>query len=130
MNNKMKRMGLYLVGCMGARSTLTYIVKNHPDKYKNILTAMLLIPAIGFAYIYLNGLRKTGGEVFGDKIWWNNLRPVHSILYLITAILVLELKGVVVLLVSLLRVIWSFFPRRFRIFNNIYLIKLFYFISN
>jgi|TARA_B110000971_G_scaffold221140_1_gene267074 hypothetical protein len=88
MNNKMKRMGLYLVGCMGARSTLTYIVKNHPDKYKNILTAMLLIPAIGFAYIYLNGLRKTGGEVFGDKIWWNNLRPVHSILYLITAILV------------------------------------------
>ena len=26
-------------------------------------------------------LRKTGLEVFGDKIWWNNLRPIHGILY-------------------------------------------------
>lgn len=88
MDNKLKRIILYLIGCMGARTTLTYIVKNHPDKYKNILTAMLLIPAFGFAYIYLNDLRKTGGEVFGDKIWWNNLRPLHSILYFITALLV------------------------------------------
>ena len=32
-------------------------------------------------YIYLTNWRKTGGEVFGEKIWWNSLRPIHSFLY-------------------------------------------------
>jgi len=36
-------------------------------------------------YIYLTGTRKTGAEVFGEKIWWNNLRPIHSILYFLFA---------------------------------------------
>ena len=42
---------------------------------------LALLPAIGFTYIYLTGARKTGAEVFGEKIWWNNLRPVHAFLY-------------------------------------------------
>jgi len=42
---------------------------------------LALIPAIGFMIIYLGGYRKTGPEVFGDVIWWNNLRPVHAALY-------------------------------------------------
>jgi hypothetical protein len=33
----------------------------------------------------LSGKRKTGPEVFGDKIWWNKLRPVHSLLYFLFA---------------------------------------------
>jgi hypothetical protein len=24
-------------------------------------------------------------EVFGDKIWWNNLRPVHGLIYFLFA---------------------------------------------
>ena len=36
-------------------------------------------------YIYLTGSRTTGPEVFGDKIWWNNLRPIHAILYILFA---------------------------------------------
>ena len=44
---------------------------------------LLLIPAFGFIYIYLTGSRQTGAEVFGDKIWWNNLRPIHATLYLL-----------------------------------------------
>lgn len=32
-------------------------------------------------YIYLTGSRQTGVEVLGDKIWWNNLRPLHALLY-------------------------------------------------
>ena len=36
-------------------------------------------------YLYITGSRKTGPEVFGDKIWWNDLRPVHSILYFLFA---------------------------------------------
>ena len=38
---------------------------------------------IGFIYIYLTGSRKTGAEVFGGKIWWNNLRPLHALNYLL-----------------------------------------------
>ena len=40
-----------------------------------------MLPAIGFLYIYFTGSRKTGLEVFGEKIWWNDLRPLHSLLY-------------------------------------------------
>jgi hypothetical protein len=44
---------------------------------------LALLPAIGFMYIYLTGSRQTGAEVFGDKIWWNDLRPIHALLYLL-----------------------------------------------
>ena len=44
-----------------------------------------LLPAFGFMYIYLTNSRTTGPETFGDKIWWNDLRPLHSILYFIFA---------------------------------------------
>jgi hypothetical protein len=27
--------------------------------------------------------RARGPEIFGDKIWWNNLRPIHGLLYLL-----------------------------------------------
>ena len=36
-------------------------------------------------YIFLTGSRETGAEVFGEKIWWNNLRPLHSLLYFLFA---------------------------------------------
>jgi hypothetical protein len=40
-----------------------------------------LIISFGFMFIFLTGSRKTGKEVMGEKIWWNDLRPIHSILY-------------------------------------------------
>ena len=46
---------------------------------------MALIPAIGFTYIYLTDSRKTGPEVMGDKIWWNDLRPIHALLFFLFA---------------------------------------------
>jgi hypothetical protein len=36
---------------------------------------LAILPAIGFMYIYLTDSRKTGQEVFGQKIWWNHLQP-------------------------------------------------------
>ena len=44
-----------------------------------------IIIGLGFLTIYFTGSRKTGGEVFGDKIWWNDLRPIHGALYLLFA---------------------------------------------
>ena len=35
--------------------------------------------------IELGDYRKTGKEVFGSKIWWNDLRPVHASLYILFA---------------------------------------------
>ena len=43
---------------------------------------------MGFLIIYLGNFRKTGGETLGNKIWWNNLRPIHSFMYLYTSYLI------------------------------------------
>ena len=81
MNNMQKRFLLFLFGCIGTRSLLVYIAKNSNKTILAFLGYITLIPAIGFMYLFLTGTRKTGAEVFGDKIWWANLRPIHSILY-------------------------------------------------
>lgn len=85
MNNLQKRMLLFLIGCIGVRSLFVVIAKYINTKYLKYLGYLALLPAIGFIYIYLTGSRKIGGETFGEKIWWNNLRPIHAILYLLFA---------------------------------------------
>jgi hypothetical protein len=81
MNDLQKRFLLFLIGCIGLRSLFVIVAKYINPKYLKYLGYLALIPAVGFIYIYLTGSRKTGAEVFGEKIWWNDLRPVHSILY-------------------------------------------------
>lgn len=82
-----KRILLFVFGCLGARLLLVYIAKTVSKDWLRILGYLALIPAAGFLYIYLTGSRKTGAEVFGDRIWWNSLRPIHAALYLLFAIL-------------------------------------------
>ncbi len=78
-----KRMLLFLIGCMGTRFGLAFLAYAYRNSKRvmNVMGALALGPAIGFTVIYLGGYRKTGAEVFGDKIWWNMLRPVHAMLY-------------------------------------------------
>ena len=85
MNYIQKRFLLFLIGCIGTRDLFVYVAKNTSAKYLPLLGYLALLPAIGFIYIYLTGSRKTGGEVFGEKIWWNDLRPIHSLLYFLFA---------------------------------------------
>ena len=85
MNTIQKRFLLFLVGCIGTRSLFVYLAKNASATYLMYMGYLALLPAIGFLYIYFTGTRKTGGEVFGEKIWWNDLRPLHSTLYFIFA---------------------------------------------
>ncbi|NDC31478.1 MAG: hypothetical protein EBZ58_11180 [Bacteroidetes bacterium] len=66
---------------MGTRFGFVYIAKNIDVKYLHLLGYLALLPAIGFTYIFFTNSRQTGAEVFGDKIWWNNMRPIHAILY-------------------------------------------------
>ena len=86
-NNKnlQKRFLLFLVGCIGTRALLVYIAKNANTRLLKYLGYLALLPAIGFIYIYLTDARQTGAEVFGDKIWWNMLRPIHGLLYFLFA---------------------------------------------
>ena len=85
MNTVQKRFLLFLVGCIGTRSLFVYLAKNASKQILMYMGYLALLPAIGFLYLYFSGARKTGAEVFGDKIWWNNLRPVHSLLYFVFA---------------------------------------------
>ena len=85
MNAMQKRFLLFLIGCIGIRSILVLLAKNASAYNLKILGYLALLPAIGFIYIYLTGSRQTGAEVFGEKIWWNSLRPIHATLYLLFA---------------------------------------------
>ena len=88
---KKKRIILFLGGCMLARIYLVYLAKNYPQ-YLPILGKIALLIGFGFLYIYFTGSRKTGPEVFGDKIWWGEIRPVHGFLYLLFSIYALQGK--------------------------------------
>ena len=85
MNNIQKRFLLFLIGCIGTRTLLVYLAKNVDKTNLKYMGYLSLLPAIGFFYLFLTGSRKTGTEVFGDKIWWNNLRPIHGCMYFLFA---------------------------------------------
>lgn len=87
MDSYLKRILLFLFGCITVRLLLVLIAKYTDTQYLPYLGIIALLPALGFIIIYLFDLRKTGKEVFGDKIWWNYLRPVHACLYILFALL-------------------------------------------
>jgi len=92
MNNIQKRFLLFLFGCIVVRTLFAYVAKTVDVKYLPYLGALAIIPAIGFLYIFFTNSRETGREVFGEKIWWNNLRPLHALLYLTFAFLAFQKK--------------------------------------
>lgn len=85
LNTIQKRFLLFLIGCIGMRILFVYVAKIAQPKTLQLLGYLALLPALGFFYLFLTGSRKTGGEVFGNKIWWNSLRPVHGTLYALFA---------------------------------------------
>ena len=84
MNNIQKRFMLFLI-CIGIRSFFVYLAKNVNITILKYLGYIAILPSIGFFYLFLTDSRKTGTEVFGDKIWWTNLRPIHGLLYFLFA---------------------------------------------
>ena len=81
MSDIQKRFLLFIFGCIGMRTLFVVIAKNIDIKFLPYLGYLALVMAAGFIYIFLTGSRKTGMETFGDKIWWNDLRPVHALMY-------------------------------------------------
>jgi hypothetical protein len=85
MNTLHKRFLLFLIGCIGVRTSITILAKKINIEYLPYMGYIALLPALGFLYIYVTDSRKTGLEVGGGKIWWNCMRPVHSLLYFLFA---------------------------------------------
>jgi len=85
MNEIQTRFIAFLLLCIPIRASFVIISKNINKTYLPYLGYLALLPALGFAYIFIFGKRKTGLETMGGKIWWNNIRPIHSILYFIFA---------------------------------------------
>jgi len=83
MDTLKKRFLLFLFGCIGTRLLLVYIAKNIGVQFLKYMGFLTLPIALGFFYIFATGARKTGPEVFSDKIWWDSLRPIHGTLYLL-----------------------------------------------
>jgi hypothetical protein len=81
MNNIQKRFLLFIFGCIGLRILFVVIAKNIDIKLLPYLGYVALLFVTGFIYIFVTGSRKTGVEVFGGKIWWNDLRPLHALMY-------------------------------------------------
>jgi len=85
MNITHKRNLLFLGGCLGTRSLLAYAAK-HVDKQKlRIMGYIAIVIALVWLYMYFIKPRTTGPEVFGGKIWWNDWRIVHAMVYLLFA---------------------------------------------
>ena len=89
MNNIQNRFILFLFGCIVVRFLFVFIAKKY-QKYLPFMGSLALLVSIGFLYVYFSKSRITGQEVFGEKIWWNDLRPVHALLYLLFAIFALN----------------------------------------
>lgn len=84
------RAALFLIGCMGSRAALAYAAHAAPEWALRAMGVAGLLVAAAFFAIFAGGWRSTGPEVFGDRIWWDDLRPVHGGLYLAFAALALR----------------------------------------
>ena len=75
------RFLLFLIGCIGSRLIITAISAFSAGIFLKLLGLIALGPVIGWLYIIFIGKRDTGLEVFGDKIWWKDIRPIHTLLW-------------------------------------------------
>ncbi len=76
---------IFLIGCLSIRTSLALFAKWLEPKNQKHFAIISVIVGIAFITLYLGDLRKTGREA-GGLIWWNKLRPVHGLLYLLFAI--------------------------------------------
>ena len=88
MNTLQKRFLAFLLLCIPVRIAFVFIVKSSDKKYLPYLGYIGLIIGLGFMYNFI--FTKKRGGTFNQIAWWNDLRPVHSIFYLIFASLALS----------------------------------------
>ena len=75
------RFFLFIFGCICSRLAITAASAYASNILLKILGIIALIPVFGWLYLMFIGKRDTGLEVFGDKIWWKDLRLIHTLLW-------------------------------------------------
>lgn len=87
MNDQQKKIYLFVFGCLGVRFLFMYLSKISKPKYLPIFGIIGLFIGLGLLYHFIFKTRPTGMESSskGNRIWWNNLRPIHGTLYLLFA---------------------------------------------
>jgi hypothetical protein len=88
MNIKTKTLVYFLIFCMGARLSFFLLAKYLNKDYLPYMGYIAIAIGIGFFTIYFTGNRNTG--ILDQPVWWNNLRPVHALLYFIFAYLAIN----------------------------------------
>ena len=83
---------LFLCGCIPLRLLFAYAAKTTDPKFLPYFALLAILPMIGWLTIYFVSPRLTGPEVSGGVIWWNDLRIVHALLYLLFIIYALQKK--------------------------------------
>jgi hypothetical protein len=91
MNNIQKRFVLFSI-CILVRVLIGLLAYYLPEKYVYYMSFPAVIISLGFFVIYFGELRETGREVLGDKIWWNSLRPIHGLNYVVFAYMAFKLN--------------------------------------
>ena len=86
MNNIQKRF-LFFSLCIIIRVIFVLLAYYLDKKYLYYMSFPAFLISLGFFIIYFGNLRKTGAEVIGSKIWWNDLRVIHGFNYLFFAYL-------------------------------------------
>lgn len=83
MNNIQKRFLYYLLFCIGTRTVLTILAKNLTKEKVKYMSFITLVMGLGFLYIYTFGNERANNQLewANAKIWWNDYRIIHGILY-------------------------------------------------
>ncbi len=93
MEVKTKRFLMFLIGCIGTRSLLAYVSKIINIDNLPYLGYLGLVIGISFVYIFVFGSESADKQLewTGDKkIWWNDLRILHGLNYLLFGILAIQ----------------------------------------
>ena len=77
----------FLALCIPSRIAIALAARQYPKE----IVPMAIAFAIGSVYFYMSGTRQTGLETMGRPIWWNDMRPLHALLW--TAFVVAALQG-------------------------------------
>lgn len=110
---KNKELSIYFGICIITKLLLVYGVKNTIySKKRYIFMIIYTIFAIGLLYQYITKYRKKGA--FNQSIWWDFLRPIHSIIYLIVIYLIYNKNKLSYLLLLLDIIISIIFHIKYR----------------
>lgn len=85
------RKAIFLLGCIGLRSLLTYLSSN--VNYLPYIGVLYLIFSFIILHIYIFGNERADRQLewLGvKKIWWNQMRLIHGLILLLFAILALS----------------------------------------